>query len=222
MSDYATQIVAAKMQQLNTRINVRMQEISDHTGIQFSEMFAQKINSAVQVDGISDDTPEYTDEQAADSVNETSVSGGAGTQRNNYDSLISEAAEKYGLEYQLIRAVMWAESNFNPNAVSSAGAMGLMQLMPATAKMLGVDDAFDPQQNVDGGVRFLAARIKDYDGDILKALASYNCGAGGLSSRGITDLTDPEQFAKLPKETQTYLTRIEGYLESVGVSSIFS
>jgi soluble lytic murein transglycosylase-like protein len=93
-----------------------------------------------------------------------------------------------------------------------------MQLMPATAASLGVTDSFDPVQNIDGGVRYLASRLQLYDGDVLRALAAYNCGQTRLANLGVTDLTDPAQFALLPRETQSYITRIEGYLESMGTS----
>jgi len=215
VSNYASQIVADKMRQLSSRINTRMQEISSKTGIQFSEMFAARIQKAVQAEDISSDNISVEDDKTAPEA-ETP----AGLTRGNYTDLIKAAAQKYGVEAQLVSAVMWAESNFNPNVVSKAGAMGLMQLMPGTAQYLGVEDAFDPAQNVDGGVRYLAQRLKDYGGDVLKALAAYNCGPTGLASRGITDLRDPAQFGLLPKEIQAYITRIEGYLEAMGKSDI--
>ena len=215
MTDYATQIVAAKMQQLNMRINARMQEITNQTGIHFSEMFAQRLKAAARTGGVSED---YAEE-----ITETEpVSYDGGSRRGGYDDVISDTARKYGLDYNLVRAVVWAESNFDPNCVSSAGAMGLMQLMPGTAASLGVADAFDPEQNIDGGARYLASRLELYEGDVMRALAAYNCGVNGLASRGITDLNDPDQFAKLPNETRNYLTRIESYLEALGVSDILS
>ena len=223
MTDYANQIVAAKMQQLNTRINARMREISSQTGIQFSEMFAQKLNTAAQTGEVPGgaDGMDITEAVETEAAAEESVQM-SDARRTGYDGIIAEAAERYGLDSRLVRAVVWAESNFDSNCVSGAGAMGLMQLMPATAALLGVSDAFDPGQNIDGGARYLADRVKLYDGDIMLALAAYNCGAGGLSSRGITDLSDPGQFSKLPRETRNYLTRIEGYLESLGVSDMLS
>lgn len=216
MSELASQIVAAKMQQLNTKLNTKMQEISGKTGIQFSEMFASRLNSIAQEQDKTSDIDDMS------SVEGEEVTSAASTSRGNYDALISAMATKYGVEPQLARAVVWAESNFNVNAVSKAGAVGLMQLMPGTAEMLGVTDSYDPVQNVDGGVRYLAQRIEQYGGDVLKALAAYNCGPARIASIGVDDLTDSEQFSLLPKETQNYITRIEGYLESMGMSNILA
>jgi soluble lytic murein transglycosylase-like protein len=215
MPDLASQIVASKMQQLNTRLNSKMQEISGKTGIQFSEMFASRI------DGYSQEQDEFAEINAGDTeVAGETLSVGSVAARGNYDALITAMAHRHGVEPQLARAVVWAESNFNPNVVSHKGAVGLMQLMPATAASLGVTDSFDPIQNIDGGVRYLAARLQQYDGDVLRALAAYNCGQTRLANLGITDLKDPAQFALLPRETQNYITRIEGYLETMGMSGI--
>lgn len=216
MSELASQIVAAKMQQLNTKLNTKMQEISGKTGIQFSEIFASRINNITQEQKNTSDIDDVS------SIVSEEVTAAASTSRGNYDALISAMATKYGVEPQLARAVVWAESNFNVNAISKAGAVGLMQLMPGTAEMLGVTDSYDPVQNIDGGVRYLAQRLEQYGGDVLKALAAYNCGPGKIASIGVDDLTDPEQFSLLPKETQNYITRIEGYLESMGLSNILA
>ncbi|MCL1821104.1 MAG: lytic transglycosylase domain-containing protein [Oscillospiraceae bacterium] len=213
MSDLAAQIVAAKLQQINTKLNARMQEISGRTGISFSDMFVSRLNDIAQ-DKEVENTAMAGDTDVAGDVNP----GGSAVARSNYDRLIDAIARKHGVSAELARAVVWAESNFNPNTVSRAGAVGLMQLMPSTANLLGVEDSFDPVQNIDGGVRYLASKLKDYGGDVLKALAAYNCGPTRLSNLGITDLSDPEQFALLPKETQNYITRIENYLENLGIN----
>lgn len=113
--------------------------------------------------------------------------------------VISRASQKYGVDANLIRAVVKAESNFNPQAVSHAGARGLMQLMPATARFLGVSDSFDPEQNVMGGTRFLKDMLQRYDGNIDSALAAYNWGPGNVDRR-------PDN---LPRETRDYLVRVK-------------
>ena len=109
------------------------------------------------------------------------------TQKNSQremmpDELISDsiyaAADKYNVPAGLIRSVIRAESNFQPDAVSRAGAQGLMQLMPATAKELGVEDAFDIEQNIDGGARYLRQMLDMFNGNLKQALAAYNAGPG--------------------------------------------
>jgi hypothetical protein len=103
---------------------------------------------------------------------------------HRYDSLVDGASERYQLPPALIRAVMHTESNYNPNAVSYAGAMGLMQLMPATATFLGVQDAFDPRQNVYGGAKFLRLLANRFNGDMVLVLAGYHAGPRNVQKYG--------------------------------------
>jgi membrane-bound lytic murein transglycosylase MltF len=123
----------------------------------------------------------------------------------DFASLINQAAEKYNVNPALVQAVVKAESNFNPNAVSSAGALGLMQLMPGTASGLGVTDPLDPAQNIDGGVRYISQLLKHYDGNIKLAVAAYNAGPGAV-----------DRYDGIPpyQETQTYVNRVLGYFNS--------
>jgi soluble lytic murein transglycosylase-like protein len=123
----------------------------------------------------------------------------------DFASLINQASEKYGVSPALVKAVIKAESNFNSQAVSSAGALGLMQLMPGTARSLGVDNPLDPAQNIDGGVKFLSSLLKRYNGNVQYAVAAYNAGPGAVDSAG-----------GIPayRETQVYVQRIMSYLQS--------
>ena len=115
------------------------------------------------------------------------------------DPIIAQASKRYGVDIGLIKAVIKAESNFNPGAVSHAGAQGLMQLMPATARALGVNDSFDPEQNVMAGTRFLRDLLNRYNGKLDSALAAYNWGPGNVDKR-------PDH---LPRETRDYLVRVK-------------
>ncbi len=114
-------------------------------------------------------------------------------------NIISEVSAKHGVNEKLVRALIKQESGFNPTVVSKAGAEGLMQLMPETAKALGVADAKDPVQNVDGGVRYLKSMMKKYKGNLLLALAAYNAGPGAV-----------DKYGGVPpyKETQNYVKNI--------------
>jgi len=132
-----------------------------------------------------------------------------GESNRTYDELISSAASRYGIDPALIKAVVQTESGFDPNAVSSAGAKGLMQLMDDTARGLGVNDSFDPVQNIDGGTRFLSYLLRKYDGNLAPALAAYNAGPGRVDRLGLT--TDEQvgnRIDELPEETQRYIRKV--------------
>jgi soluble lytic murein transglycosylase-like protein len=101
-----------------------------------------------------------------------------------YAREIAEASARYAVPERLIWAVIRVESGFDRRAVSPKGAQGLMQLMPQTAAALGVKNAFDPEQNLDGGTRHLAALVQSYGGDLKRALAAYNAGAGAVQRHG--------------------------------------
>lgn len=119
--------------------------------------------------------------------------------RDNYDQIISYLSNKYGVSAGVIKAVMHTESSFNPNARSPVGAQGLMQLMPATARRFNVSNAYDPQQNIEGGVKYLGWLLKRFDGNLTLALAGYNAGEGNV-----------DKYGGIPpfRETKDYVRRV--------------
>ena len=114
-------------------------------------------------------------------------------------AMIDKVAKKHGVDQKLVRALVRQESGFNPNATSHCGAQGLMQLMLATAKGLGVTDAYNPVQNVEGGVKYLKGSLNKYNGNVILALAAYNAGPGAV-----------DKYGNVPpyKETQNYVKSI--------------
>jgi hypothetical protein len=120
------------------------------------------------------------------------------------EEIFQKAASTYGVDENLLKAIAKAESGFDANATSKSGAMGIMQLMPATAKALGVSDAYDPEQNIMGGAKYISSLLEKYDGNVSYALAAYNAGSGNV-----------DKYGGIPpfEETQNYVTKILGYLQ---------
>jgi soluble lytic murein transglycosylase-like protein len=118
---------------------------------------------------------------------------------NAFAAEIHAAAQEYGVEEAIVRAIIHAESAYRPNAVSRAGARGLMQLIPATASRFGVGDVFDPGQNIKGGVKYLAFLLKRYNSNLTLAAAGYNAGEGAV-----------DKYGGVPPyaETQRYVQRV--------------
>lgn len=121
------------------------------------------------------------------------------------DAIFEEAADRYDVPVQLLKAMGKAESGFDAGAVSPAGAQGVMQLMPATAESLGVSDPFDARSNIMGGAKYISDLLEKYDGDMDLALAAYNAGSGNV-----------KKYGGIPpfKETQNYIRRIKEYMDT--------
>jgi soluble lytic murein transglycosylase-like protein len=171
--------------------------------VRAAQSAAAEVNQYLNTDSASHDSASHdsANQDSSESVSPPASSftrGKAFTQKE-IDAAIDQAAVRHNVDPSLVRAVIKVESNFNPNAVSRKGAMGLMQLMPQTARQLNVTNPFDPEQNVDAGVRHLKNLMESYGGDVKLSLAAYNAGAGAVArSAGVP------HFA----ETRNYVNRI--------------
>lgn len=140
----------------------------------------------------------------AETKGTTGTRNSDGTLTTTLADIFRRASEKYGVSYDFLTAVAKAESDFNPNCVSSAGAKGIMQIMPAEAKGLGIQDVFDAEQNIMGSAKLLAAHLKKFNGDTTLAAAAYSAGSGRV-----------KQYGGVPpfKETQNYVKKIAAYMK---------
>ncbi len=132
---------------------------------------------------------------------------------DSMEGIFREASEKYGVALNLLKAIGKAESNFNPAAVSSAGAQGVMQLMPSTARSLGVENSFDARSNIMGGSKYIAGLLEKYNGNTVLALSAYNAGSGNV-----------DKYGGIPpfKETQNYVQKVLSYAgEDIDLSNLF-
>ena len=146
-------------------------------------------------------------------ASEASVLPSYSRNKNAFDQMIRQAAQQHGVSEGLIKAVMHTESGFNINARSPVGAQGLMQLMPATARRFNVSNAYDPQQNIFGGARYLSWLLKRFNGNTQLAIAAYNAGEGNI-----------DKYGGIPpfRETQDYVRRVTSRFQNLYSSSLSS
>lgn len=181
----------------------------DHmTPVATTEDFSESLNSATEA---------LNDAQAtSNSAAVTNATGSAAAVTSttasvpaDLMSIFQEAAQTYGVDVNLLTAIARQESNFTASATSSSGAMGIMQLMPATAQGLGVNDAYNPYENIMGGAKYISQLLSRYNGDVSLALAAYNAGSGNVAKYG-----GIPPFA----ETQNYVSKVLGYYQDSTVT----
>lgn len=141
------------------------------------------------------------------STGQTAASSASSYTSNELDSIFEDAANTYGVSSIILKSIAKAESGFNPSAVSSAGAVGIMQLMPSTAAALGVSNSYDARENIMGGAKYISQLLSNYQGNISLALAAYNAGSANVDKYGgIPPFT----------ETQNYVKKVLSYMEEFG------
>jgi soluble lytic murein transglycosylase-like protein len=198
----------SKIIQLYMYQNMYSDNNSTSSSSMFETLLMNAIESVTNTNGSS-----ISSEPIVNSLN-TAVSDKTSTQSsknttnsvsNNIDDAIKITSDKYGIEEEFIKAVIKQESAFNANAVSKSGAQGLMQLMPSTAKSLGVENPFNVLDNIDGGTRYLKRLIDSFDGNKELALSAYNGGIGRMNRLGVDTV---EEISKMPRETEKYVSKV--------------
>lgn len=181
----------------------QIQGMSDYSGQSYTgqvsygdQSFSDILNTMLRPDAPQETGASHSARSAADK---------SGTGSRSMDAIFEEAAKLYDVPVNLLMAMGKAESGFDADAVSPAGAQGVMQLMPATARSLGVDDPFDARSNIMGGAKYISQKLKQYNGNIDLALAAYNAGSGNVAKYGgVPPFT----------ETRNYIKRIKGYMNT--------
>lgn len=169
--------------------------------LSFKQLLQDKINQAsgLRLNSQFEKTMNYTHDTYAPPIYQNNIGTIADTSvpSTQFNNIISDVAQKYGIDEKLIHSVIKMESNYNPMAKSHAGAQGLMQLMPNTARGLGVTNAYDPYQNIEGGTKYLSQMLKKYNGNLELSLAAYNAGPGNVDKyQGIPPFNETQNYVR--------------------------
>jgi len=160
----------------------------------FSSNKASNLKFESYMDGAISAQPSQNVSKANGGVASKNIATNAPT---DIKSLINQSAHKYGVDPKLVSAVAQTESNYTPNAVSDAGAVGVMQLMPDTASSLGVTNIYDPRDNIEGGVKYIKQLLNTFDGDVSKAVAAYNAGPQAVKNyNGVPPYAETQNYVK--------------------------
>lgn len=178
------------------RDNTEKTDTNEVASTEQSEKQVVFVNPANGQKVIYEDVAKEAEKTAAASNTTTADS----MKKTKYDSFFKKAAKKYNVSESLLKGIAKAESNFNAKDVSGSGAMGVMQLMPETAKSLGVSNPYDPEENIMGGAKCISQKIKEFNGDIRLALAAYNAGSGAVKRNG-----------GVPSYCKSYVSKVLSY-----------
>jgi soluble lytic murein transglycosylase-like protein len=173
-------------------------QVPNPAALRSARRVAERVNQYIDSKPrLSSKTPKLSGELAKENPNYAGAAGNRSVSSAEIDKFIEESAARHHVDPNLVRALVKVESNYNPRALSNKGAMGLMQLMPDTARLYDVANPFDAKQNVDAGVRHLKGLLKNFKGDVPLTLAAYNAGEGAVQrSGGIPPYTETRNYVK--------------------------
>jgi soluble lytic murein transglycosylase-like protein len=190
MSTVLNNILKQKMLEIQSQLPTYVKLVKDDS-VNFDDVLSAEVDQT--------NNSNYGSPDAIGSVKEKT------NYKGDFNEIIDNNSKKYNINSSIIKAIIKAESDFDPSVVSSAGAMGLMQLMPDTAKSLGVGEPFDPVENIEGGVKYLKEMLNKFGGNLELALAAYNAGPGNVV-----------KYGGIPpfQETENYVAKIMGYIKN--------